>query len=354
MKKRFLKKQLSLLPGPADYIITAGVLAGAWLLSLVMIRFDGDHYIHMVYVLAVVIISRYTNGYLCGLIASVVSMLCANLVVYPYFRLDFSMASYPITFAVMLLVSTFISMLTTRLKEQSMINAEMEKEKIRGNLLRAVSHDIRTPLTSVSGAASAILENYEKISREDTMSLVNDIKEDTDWLIRMIENILTVTRIGDETGSIKKTPEAAEEVIGEIIVKFRKKYDVAVNVDIPSELVMIPMDAVLIEQVLFNLLENCVIHGKTTTKITIHLETDEDNAVFSVIDNGMGINEKQLPVIFDGYLSHTDEKTGADRKRNMGIGLSACAAIIKIHGGVISAHNNPAGGACLKFTLPLT
>lgn len=94
------------------------------------------------------------------------------------------------------------------------------------------------------------------------MSLVTDIKEDAEWLIRMVENILTVTRISEETGTISKTPEAAEEIISEAVMKFRRRYDVPVEITIPDELMLIPMDAILIEQVIVNLLENSVLHGK--------------------------------------------------------------------------------------------
>ena len=353
MQKFGLKKQLGALPERKDYILTLAVLAVACVLSALLVNFDGSSYVQLIFVLAVAVISRFTNGYLCSLISSLLGMFAVNYAfTYPYFKLNFSITGYPVTFATMLLVSVIIGMLTSQLKEQSKVWAEMEKEKTRGNLLRAVSHDIRTPLTSISGAASAILENKDKLDEQGMMSLVTDIKEDAEWLIRMVENILTVTRISEETGTISKTPEAAEEIISEAVMKFRRRYDVPVEITIPDELMLIPMDAILIEQVIVNLLENSVLHGKTTTLIKLTLSSDGENAVFSVADNGSGINEKKLPMLFSGYFIHAEEQSG-DVKRNMGIGLSVCLTIIKAHGGTMNAGNLPEGGAEFTFTLPL-
>lgn len=337
-----------------DWIIMILVLGAACLLGSIVVRIDGDSYIRLIFVLAVAIISRFTNGYFYGLASSFAGMLAANIIAYPFFRLDFTVAGYPITFAVMFLVSVIISMLTARLKEQNKINSEMEKEKIRANLLKAVSHDIRTPLTSITGAASAMLENYDRLSRDDMINLLTDIKEDSQWLVRMVENILTVTRLDEGMGRLNKTPEAAEEIISEVIVKFRKRYDMQVDVKIPDELMLIPMDALLIEQVLLNLMENSVLHGKNADRISLTLKREGDNAVFSVRDNGAGISEEILPKLFGSYFLHTDEKHAEDGKRNMGIGLSVCMTIVRVHGGEMSAGNLPDGGACFEFTLPIT
>lgn len=340
------------MPSLKDYLLTLAVLAGACILSEALVKLDINDYVQLIFVLAVALISRLTNGYLCGLIASLIGMFAVNFAfTYPYFRFNFFLTGYPVTFATFLIVSVIISMLTTQIKEQSRVWAEMEKEKNRGNLLRAVSHDIRTPLTSISGAASAILENRDKLDEDGVMDLVKDIKDDAEWLIRMVENILTVTRIGEETGKLTKNPEAAEEIISEAVMKFRKRNSVPVEITIPDELMMIPMDAILIEQVIVNIMENSVIHGKTTSLIKLSLSEENGSAVFRISDNGAGINEKELSSIFSGYFIHAEEQTG-DVKRNMGIGLSVCMTIIKAHGGTLSAANLPGGGAEFTFTLP--
>ena len=351
--RRKLGKLLSIMPRWYDYLLTAAILAAACIISIIIVSVDEESYVQLVFVLAVALVSRFTNGYLCGLMFSFIGMFAVNYAfTYPYFKVDFSYAGYSVTFSVMLIVSVMICMLTTQLKEQARIKTEMEKEKMRGNLLRSVSHDIRTPLTSISGAASAIAENMDKLDDKALMELVTDIKDDAEWLIRMVENILTVTRIGDETGTLCKNPEAAEEIISEAIIKFRKRYSIPVEITIPDELLLIPMDAILIEQVIINILENSVIHGKGATHITLSLAKDGEEAVFKIADNGCGIEKELIPKLFDGYMLHGDNGYG-DAKRNMSIGLSVCSTIISAHGGTLKAENQHDGGAVFIFRLPL-
>lgn len=347
-----LKKNILVLPTFKDIVITLAVLAAAAAVGLLLIKYDVDRYIQLVFVLGVAIVSRFTNGYLCGFIASLAGMLAVNYAfTYPYFKLDFSLAGYPISFTVMLAVSVIIGMTTTRLKDQCKMQAEMDREKMSGNMLRVISHDIRTPLTAISGAAQGIIENRGKFDEDQLMSLVGDIKEGADRLLKMTENILTITRIREQTGDIKKTPEAAEEVIGEAIREFRKTRKTPVETDIPRELIIVPMDHMLIEHVIVNIMENSVIHGGATI-ICIALERKKDNAVFRISDNGSGISEEMLDKIFTGCFVHADKKSG-DTKMNMGIGLSVCSAIISVHNGTITAGNTPDGGAVFTFTLPI-
>ena len=125
---------------------------------------DTDTHVPLLFVLAVLLVSRYTDGYKYGIFASFVAVVGVNYAfTYPYFALNFTIAGYPLTFLVMLIVSAVVSTLTTQIKQQEHIRMEAEKEKMRGNLLRAVSHDIRTPLTSIVGSASGILENYKML-----------------------------------------------------------------------------------------------------------------------------------------------------------------------------------------------
>ena len=245
-----------------------------------------------------------------------------------------------------------VSALTTQIKNQEKIRLESEKEKMRANLLRAVSHDIRTPLTSIAGSASVILENKNALSQDKVMELVANIKEEAQWLVRMVENLLSITRMNAENAKIDKQEELAEEVISAAVSKFKKRFPgIETEVYVPDEILLVPMDATLIEQVLVNLLENSVIHGRTTSRIRIQVSKQEETAVFSVEDNGEGIEESVLPVIFDGNLVARGESS--DNKRNMGIGLSVCKSIIKAHRGNMRAENREEGGARMIFTLPM-
>lgn len=236
--------------------------------------------------------------------------------------------------------------------QQRQILIDSEKEKMRSNLLRAISHDLRTPLTSISGSSNAILENGDALDKKTRDELLIDIKEESQWLIRMVENILSVTRIKEGTASVVKTPEAAEEIVAEVISRIRTRFpDRRISVKVPDELLIVPMDGTLIEQVLINLLENAVKHSGDDTVVEVAVSKRDNNAVFEVLDNGEGIPEQDLPYVFDSYA--TERKRSSDSTRSMGIGLSICMSIIKSHNGWMEAANRKEGGASFTFTLPL-
>ncbi len=234
--------------------------------------------------------------------------------------------------------------------EQRRILIESEKEKMRSNLLRAISHDLRTPLTGILGASSAILENRLDTKTHD--KLVTHIKEDSQWLIRMVENLLSVTRINEGTINVAKTPEAAEEIVAEAISRIRKRFSQRkISVKVPDELLMVPMDGTLIEQVLINLIENAVKHSPENSTIQVEVKKSGQNAVFEVIDNGEGITGQDFPYLFESYVP--DGQRSSDSSRGMGVGLSICMSIIKAHHGKMEAANKKTGGAIFRFTLPL-
>lgn len=338
-----------------DCLITLFILVLITVIAFLFHAFDGSNvYVPMLFVLAVFLISRYTNGYLFGTLSSFLGIILVNYIfTYPFFEFNFTISGYPITFICMFATSVMTSTMTTQIKQQEKIKIETEKEKMRGNLLRAVSHDLRTPLTSILGTTSALLENGDKISKEKQVELLKESRDDAQWLIRMVENILSITRINSGRTKINKTNEAVEEIVGEVVQKFNKRYPNAeISVLVPDELLMIPMDAILIEQVLINLLENAIVHGKALSKIRLTVTKDGENAIFIVQDSGQGIPDKVFEHLFDGYLSGSEESE-SDSKRNMGIGLSVCMSIVKAHGGAMDACNCPEGGAVFRFTLPL-
>ena len=218
-------------------------------------------------------------------------------------------------------------------------------------LLRAVSHDIRTPLTSIVGSASGIIDNYDALSKENILELLEDMKSEGQWLVRMVENLLSITRIGDGTARIHKEEELVEEVISGAVTKFRKRFpDIEVISKIPDDVLLVPMDAILIEQVIVNLLENCVLHADGMTKIWLIVTEDGDCVKFSIEDNGAGIKESVLPRMFDGSFQ-SEEGKESDSKRNMGIGLSVCMTIVRAHEGIMKAENRKEGRARVMFWL---
>ena len=337
-----------------NILITLTILAAATVICFFLQQSVGtEAHAPLLFVLAVLFISRFTDGYGYGIFSAMAAVIAVNYIfTYPYFAFNFTITGYPLTFLVMLAVALSVSALTTQIKNQEKIRLESEKEKMRANLLRAVSHDIRTPLTSIAGSASVILENQDALSQDKVMELVANIKEEAQWLVRMVENLLSITRMNAENAKIDKQEELAEEVISAAVSKFAKRFPgIETEVYVPDEILLVPMDATLIEQVLVNLLENSVIHGRTTSRIRIQVSKQEETAVFSVEDNGEGIEESVLPVIFDGNLVARGESS--DNKRNMGIGLSVCKSIIKAHRGNMRAENREEGGARMIFTLPM-
>ena len=321
-----------------DFFIAAGILCCAAGLCLpLQSAGTSDGFASPIFVLAVLLISRLTNGYLFGLVASVVGVFGVNFIfTSPYWAFNFTLTGYPVTFLTLLMVSVTTSTLTTRIKRQARLQAENEKEKMRANLLRSTS---------------AILDN-PGLSDAEQRKLLEDTRDEAQWLIRVVENLLSITRIGDAQARITKEPEAAEEVLGEAVRKFRKRFPaVSVSVQAPEELLFVPMDPILIEQVLANLLENAVLHGQTTTHVDLTVRREGSWARFAVSDNGRGIPEKELPTLFDGTLKHNETDSG-DGKRNMGLGLSVCLAIVHAHGGEMDAKNLETG-AEFSFRLPL-
>lgn len=326
------------------------------------------HYLHMginesnvnttlMYILALIFIARWTNGYWYGIAAAAAAVMCVNyFFTYPFWAFNFTLDGYPVTFSMMLAISVITSATTTNLKNQTLSLAEKElqlmeadKEKMRANLLRAVSHDLRTPLTSIIGATSSYDANYESYTEEEKKKLVHNINDAANWLLNMVENLLTITRIQNDCQQVSTTPEVIDEVVAEAIQRFKKRYpDTNVSVSTPHDFLMIPMDAMLIEQVIINLLENAVIHSHSESPPSLVVESQPKKVVFHIYDYGVGIEESRLPKLFDGS---SDTPTATNLRKGMGIGLSICKTIIIAHNGTIAARNH-SDGAEFYFTLP--
>ncbi len=362
-----------------DLLKTVTLLVAAYLASALLLPISGaENNSALIFVLAVVLISRMTKGYLYGLAASIVSMFCINyFFTYPYSRFDFTLSGYPISFLVLLMISSLICALTTRAKrqtelallreneakellsanqklseQQQEIRTIAEQEKIRGDMLRAISHDLRTPLTSIFGSSAALLSDSSEPLSENGKKLLEDIRDDSEWLIRMIENLLTVTKLEGGRASLKKTEEVVEELVAEAVLQTKKRYpSLNVEAKVPDALLFVPMDPILIEQVLINLLENAIRHSGDTDHIRLEVTVEEPYAVFSVTDQGRGLSEEVLALLKSGGRQPLN--TGGDSTRGAGIGLSVCQSIIKAHHGFFKAENAAGGGAVFRFGLPL-
>lgn len=321
--------------------------------------------IAMLYVLGLFIVARYTEGYLYGLLFAVASVISVNyFFTVPYGNLNFTMEGYQVTFIGMLIIAMITSAMTTNMKQQAKILAEQEKqlmeaqkEMMRANLLRAVSHDLRTPLTGIIGNSESYLEMEDQLSSEEKRTLMKNIMDDANWLLNMVENLLSVTRIHNETAKVNKSLEAVDEVVASSVTRFRKRFPGAeVKVKVPDEFIMVMMDAMLIEQVIINILQNAQLHANSNKPHELIVENHDDFVMFRVKDYGDGIDESKLKTIFDGEGYHGEGIHGEgerkqDSYKGMGIGLSICQTIILAHGGKLSAMNHEEG-AEFRFTLP--
>ena len=266
--------------------------------------------IALLYIIAQILIARYTNGYLHGLFSSVFSVICINFFfTYPFFRLNFTLSGYPVTFIGMLI----ITLLTT-------------------------------------ATTSSLLSDGSILSDAEKRELLENIENDSSWLLNMVENLLSVTRINDTvTHQVNKTPEIVEEVVAEAVQRLKKRFPSAsIIVHVPTDYLLIPMDAILIEQVLINLLENALIHSGSSHSPELTVTDHPDHVTFCVKDFGHGLNPDVIPDIFSGICHNTGS---VDSHKGMGIGLSICKTIIDTHNGYIEAKNHT-NGALFLFTLP--
>lgn len=336
-----------------DFLIMFGVLMAAVFISLAFQHiFDVEEQITDLFIFAVFLTALWTDGYICGIIAACIGMLAVNFAfTSPFFMFSFSEPENILSAVVMFVISILTSTFTSQLKVQEMLKAENEKERMRSNLLRAVSHDLRTPLTTIYGSSSTLLENRRNLSEEQQNRILMGIQEDSEWLTRMVENLLSITRLDGGRVKLIKTPTVLDELIDSAALKFNKRYPgQTLAIDVPDDIMVIPMDSLLIEQVLINLLENAVQHAAGMTELILKVCRQGEQAVFEVRDDGCGIDAVKINNLFAGkYVS--ENNVSDSKKRNAGIGLSVCATIIRAHGGEICAENLPSGGTVFRFTL---
>lgn len=335
----------------------AGILIAATLVGLL---FSGlkipEANIIAVYILGVLIISIITSSWMYSFLASVISVLAFNfLFTIPRFTLRAYDPSYPVTFGIMFLVALITGSLASRMKEYARESAQaamqIEKEQLRADLLRSISHDLRTPLTSISGNASNLLSNENEFSQETRMQIYGDIYDDSMWLIKLVENLLSVTRIEDGRMDLRMSAELMDEVIAEAMRHTDRNRDGwKIEVSSDEEFILGKMDARLIVQVVINLVDNAVKYTPEGAQIRIHTGKKDGMVVVSVSDTGPGIPDEQKSKVFDMFYTGTNR--AADGRRSLGLGLGLCRSIIRAHGGEIWVSDNKPQGAVFTFTLP--
>ena len=338
------------------YVVTTFLILILFFFLSLLIHtiFNTQSLIPSIFVLSVFLVSLFTSGYLYGIVAALISVLAVNYAfTFPYFAFNFTIHENIISAIILIVVTLVTSTLTTKIKMQEKDRLEAEKEKMRAALLRAISHDLRTPLTTIYGSSSTIVENYNTLSDEKKLDILNSIQSDSQWLIRMVENLLSITKVDNNNVKLLKNPVVLEELVDSVLGKFKKTFPKqTVELSMPEDFLIVSADALLVEQVLLNLLENAVHHAVGMTNLKLNIYVKETKVVFEVMDNGCGVEKEKLEKIFTGY--YMEKSTISDnQKKCMGIGLSVCAAIIKAHGGEIHAENIKQGGMLFRFTLEL-
>ncbi len=237
----------------------------------------------------------------------------------------------------------------SREREEAALLAK--NEQLRANLLRSISHDLRTPLTSISGNAGILLASEESIGKEKRRQLYENIYDDSLWLINLVENLLSVTRIEDGTMKLRMTAELLDEVISEALRHTdRRRNEHDIQVKSADSFVLVKIDARLIMQVVINLVDNAVKYTPPGSKIVIETKVEGGLAAVTVSDNGAGISNESKEHIFDMF--YTANNKAADSRRSLGLGLALCKSIVNAHGGTITVSDNRPHGAVFKFTLP--
>jgi two-component system sensor histidine kinase KdpD len=234
-------------------------------------------------------------------------------------------------------------------KEEAKLQAE--SEKLRANLLRSISHDLRTPLTAISGNASILLSDSESLDADTRKQMYEDIYDDSAWLHNLVENLLAVTKIEDGRMQLKTQPQLLEEIISEAMQHIsRKKSEHIITVNHEDDLLLARCDARLIVQVIINLVDNAIKYTPAGSHIAVTSKCENGMAAISVADNGPGIPDGDKEQVFQMF--YTGSTAIADSRRSLGLGLSLCKSIVNAHGGEITVTDNQPTGTIFTFTIP--
>ena len=236
-------------------------------------------------------------------------------------------------------------------KEMEDAKLQAEQEKLRANLLRSISHDLRTPLTSISGNAGMLLSDLEKLDNDTVRQMCGDIYDDSAWLTNLVENLLAVTKIEEGRMRLQKQPHLVEEIVTEALQHIgRKQTEHTITVHHENELLLAKCDARLIIQVIINLVDNAIKYTPAGSHIAITTKQSEQQTEISVADSGAGIPDSEKEKVFQMFYSGSNPI--ADCRRSLGLGLSLCKSIITAHGGEITVSDNTPAGTVFTFTIP--
>lgn len=255
-------------------------------------------------------------------------------------------------------VDTVISQITlvtqreqlSREKENTRI--QVERERLKSTLLRSISHDLRTPLTGITGSAGFLLDNLEIMDEPTIKSMLKDICSDSEWLSTMVENLLNMTRIQEGRLDINKKKEVVDDLVSSALRLVSKRVgNHTLKTETPEEILLVAVDGRLFIQVLVNLLDNAFRHSGQDTTVALSVKKEGKSLKFVVRDNGIGLPKDKMDRIFDNFFTTAYEN--GDKQRGVGLGLTICKAMVEAQGGTITAYNSPQGGAVFEVSMPM-
>lgn len=307
----------------------------------------------MLYLLANVLIAmRYGQG-------PVIVTTLFSIAAFDYYFIPPRFGFYPsdishfLTFAIMLVVILITSYLTIQFRKSAKIAlaAELraEQEGMISSLLSTVSHDLRTPLTAVSAAADTMRRHGAKLPAEDRDRLLEIISSESSRLNRLVENVLQMTKIEAGGGEARKELHSLEAIIGGVLSRMESSLQGrTIETALPEDLPLVPLDSLLIEQVVSNLLENVVRHTPDHSPVRISASQSPEGVRVEISDRGPGIPHYEREKVFEKF-----HRCGKQDGWGSGLGLAICRGVIKAHGGRIGVQDNPGGGSIFFFNLPL-
>jgi two-component system sensor histidine kinase KdpD len=307
----------------------------------------------MVYLLGVVIVSL-SFGYGPSLLVAVLSVVSFEFFfIPPAFSFAVQDLRHSPTFLVMFVVAFVVSHLAKRIRDQAdaarRATLRAETEQLRNALLSSISHDLRTPLTVVTGATSALLGDHAPTDEAKRRTLIMTAHEEALRLNRLVANLLDMTRLDAGALKVKKELQPLEEVVGSALYRLEDRLrGRAVGTNLPGDLPLVPFDAILIEQVLINLIENATKYAPPGGPIDIAVRAIDGEVEVEVADRGPGVNAADAELVFEKFYRAREGEGGG-----VGLGLTICRGIVSAHRGRIWVDPRPQGGASFRFTLPL-
>jgi len=301
----------------------------------------------MFYLLAVMIAAiRWGQGP--AIVTSILSVLAFDFfLVPPYLTLSVAHLQYIFTFIAFLVVGIVVSTLASKTREQVI---QRQTEKLQSALLNSISHDLRTPLVSITGSLTALLDSDSGLDDATRKELLETAFEESDRLNRLVINLLDMTRMEAGALRINRKPCELRDVLGASLEQLKEKIGPRnIRIDIPRDFPEVSMDFSFVMKVFFNLIDNALKYSPVDTPIDIRATAFKDKVRIEVKDRGIGIPQGDLKRIFEKfYRVERPQKISGT-----GLGLSICKGIIEAHGGQISAQNNPDKGATFTITIPL-